>query len=165
MVDHVQLKVATDSFTSVQPLHSSIYCRMTITNIHVVVVEARVRLILETRVRLMRLIWSCQCQEPREKHAAHLLCLVSLLPSRPLTALLAFCGTDLSTSPRPESAVQCRLARPIRAIRFFHRPLQIAILPIPRSTSPSLSITSDISSTTPSILAILRPHTSTLQCG
>lgn len=30
MVDHVQLKAATDSFTSVQPLHSSIYCRMTI---------------------------------------------------------------------------------------------------------------------------------------
>lgn len=30
MVDHVQLKVATDSFTSVQPLHSSIYCRMII---------------------------------------------------------------------------------------------------------------------------------------
>lgn len=40
------------------------------------------RLILETRVRLMRLIWNCQCQEPREKHAAHLLCLVSLLSVR-----------------------------------------------------------------------------------
>lgn len=56
------------------------------------------RLILETRVRSMRLIWSYQCQEPREKHAALLLCLVSLL-SRPLTALLAFCGTDLPPPP------------------------------------------------------------------